>query len=860
VINRSVLIAATFLLSLTTLAQPAFQRNASDGLWKEITAVTDTDSLDISLRVSDHSVFEIKNFRILESYFSANIFFVRAARKDVSALLNHPSVSFADLRKQAKEELTTGSLDITLNRINMVHNRYAAINGDSMVASVKEQRFDTTDIDYKNRIIESGQAATTFTTHASVMSTIIAGGGNTSPFAKGAAPSAYLTSATFASLLPHTDSVYRRYNISLQNHSYGTVIENFYGNEATAYDASVLLNPVLLHVFSSGNSGTSNAATGIYTASPGYSNLTGNFKSAKNVLVVGATDSFGVVAPLSSRGPAYDGRVKPEVVAFGEDGSSGAAAMTSGAALLVQQRYKKNYNRLPSTALVRAAVMNGADDVANPHVDYLSGYGSLNAFNAVNAIGENRFVEDSLLPLQTKTFTVTLPAGLKELKIMLAWTDALPASNAPKALVNDLDLNVIHTPTATSWLPWVLDPRPANILLPAQRKTDTLNNQEQVTIDNPLPGNYIIEVKGTKVTTARQLFAITWQQDSLNKFLWTFPTSSDQITGGKSNVLRWESNLTGNAALEYSTNGVVWTNISGSVDLSAHYFRWNAPDSFAKAWLRIKPIVIPDIVSDSFMISRATSVTAGFNCADSFMLQWKRLPVLQYELYELGSKYLQPFLVTADSFVILKKTLHPSLYYAVAPIVAGKPGLRSYALKYDAQGVDCYFRSFYIQLQTNEKVDFTASIGSLYNVASITIQKLSGSIYKDLQTITAPSVLQFAFSDTNLLRGIGYYRLQLKLTNGSVVYSDIVPVYHYPDLPVIVFPNPVQQARPVRIISQEPGKYSVTIVNMAGMKIFEKHLANIDNYIPGGLLAKGMYLFVITKDEGRVGVTKLVVY
>jgi hypothetical protein len=110
------------------------------------------------------------------------------------------------------------------------------------------------------------------------------------------------------------------------------------------------------------------------------------------------------------------------------------------------------------------------------------------------------------------------------------------------------------------------------------------------------------------------------------------------------------------------------------------------------------------------------------------------------------------------------------------------------------------------------------------------------------------------------LRGIGYYRLQLKLTNGSVVYSDIVPVYHYPDLPVIVFPNPVQQVRPVRIISQEPGKFSVTVINMAGMKILEMHLTNIENTIPGGLLAKGMYLFVITKDEGRVGVTKLVVY
>lgn len=859
-INRYIVFSISLLLSLTTLAQPAFQKNASDGLWKEITLVNHADSIDLSLRVQNDFNTESKNFRVLESYFSADIFFIRIARKDVLALLKQPSVLFADIRKQAKEELTTGSLDITLNRINLVHNHFPAVNGDGMVASVKEQRFDTTDIDYKNRIIESGQAATTFTTHASVMATIIAGGGNSSPFAKGAAPAAYLTSATFSSLLPHADSVYRRFNISVQNHSYGTAVENNYGNEATAYDASVLVNSSLLHVFSSGNSGTSNAASGIYTASPGYSNLTGNFKSAKNIIVVGATDSFGVVAPLSSRGPAYDGRVKPELVAFGEDGSSGAAAMTTGAALLVQQSYKQLYSKLPSAALLRAVLMNGADDVGNPHVDYVSGYGNLNAFNSVKAVSENRFTEDSLSAFQAKTFNLTVPASVKQLKIMLAWTDALPPANAAKALVNDLDLTVTHTASSASWQPWVLDPRPANILLSAQRKTDTLNNQEQVTIDNPLPGSYVIEVKGTRVSTARQTFAVTWQQDTLNRFTWTFPTSTDQVIAGQSNLLRWDTDISGNAVLEYSTNGTVWTNISSAVDLSAHSFRWMAPDSFARAWLRIKPAVIPDVVSDSFVVSRATSLTTGFNCADSFMLQWKTLPVALYEVYELGAKYMQPFLVTPDSFAILRKSLHPALYYAVAPVVAGRAGLRSFALKYDAQGVDCYFRSFFVQTQTSQKVDFTALLGSLYNVASITIQKLSPSGYKNLQTITAPAVLQFSFTDNDLLRGIGYYRLKLQLTNGSVIFSEVVPVYHFPDLPVIVFPNPLRQQQPVHLLSEDAGKYSVSIFNMAGVKLYEKHLKNIDNTIPGGLLSKGMYLFVITKAEGRVGVSKLVVY
>jgi len=49
---------------------------------------------------------------------------------------------------------------------------------------------------------------------------------------------------------------------------------------------------------------------------------------------------LGNVLSPSSRGPAYDGRVKPELVAFAEDGSSGAAAIVSGISLVAQQTYK----------------------------------------------------------------------------------------------------------------------------------------------------------------------------------------------------------------------------------------------------------------------------------------------------------------------------------------------------------------------------------------------------------------------------------------------------------------------------------------------------------------------------------------
>jgi len=74
-----------------------------------------------------------------------------------------------------------------------------------------------------------------------------------------------------------------------------------------------------------------------------------------SVIAVGAVDSFGVVTDFSSRGPTYDGRVKPDVMAMGEDvlvassfadsayfpadGTSFAAPLVAGACALLLQMH-----------------------------------------------------------------------------------------------------------------------------------------------------------------------------------------------------------------------------------------------------------------------------------------------------------------------------------------------------------------------------------------------------------------------------------------------------------------------------------------------------------------------------------------
>lgn len=80
-------------------------------------------------------------------------------------------------------------------------------------------------------------------------------------------PQAHFTSSDFTNLLPDAATLFGSNNIHVQNHSYGVAIENYYGNEAYAYDQHVHQNPTLVHVFSAGNMGGSDPPAAPNTAS-----------------------------------------------------------------------------------------------------------------------------------------------------------------------------------------------------------------------------------------------------------------------------------------------------------------------------------------------------------------------------------------------------------------------------------------------------------------------------------------------------------------------------------------------------------------------------------------------------------------
>lgn len=273
---------------------------------------------------------------------------------------------------------------------------------------------------------------------------------------------------------------------------------------------------------------------------------TGPRATAKNVITVGAMNARpavggvigpqtrapnGQVADFSSFGPTRDGRIKPDLVANGQNvftllpnnqtpltliaGTSFAAPAVSGIiALLLQKANDENVDLSPLGVLmppaVKALLIQTAEDVAGlPRAtigpDYATGWGVVNAEAAVDLLRQEGFEQGvGVLDaaggglggppawLWTKNFTV--PANRDQIKFTLAWSDPAGSPNDPVSLIHDLDLVVID-PDGEKHDPWRLNP--SNPIQPATRSAgpDRRNNVEQVVVDNPAPGTWQVRVK-----------------------------------------------------------------------------------------------------------------------------------------------------------------------------------------------------------------------------------------------------------------------------------------------------------------------------------------------------------------------------
>lgn len=771
----------------------------------------------------------------------------------LAALAASPLVQFVDApNRPAHDERLLNSADLTVNNIRAVRRRYPSLTGQGLVVSIKENPLDPTDLDFRGRLLNTPAGTVIESVHASIMATLIAGGGNSGPAGEGAARQAGIASSSYANLLPDANADLTRLGVSVQNHSYGTGIENYYGLEALSYDRQTRQLPTLLHVFSAGNSGTSASPDGLYKGLANVANLTGQFKMSKNSLAVGAADALGQVAALSSRGPAYDGRVKPELVAFGDAGSSDAAALGSGAALLVQQAYRDQTGALPPASLVKAALLNSARDVGRAEVDFASGFGQLDALGAVRTVLEKRYRTGAVAQGQEQVVDLAVPTGTQQLKITLTWTDPEAAANAAKALVNDLDIEVLG-PTGSRWLPWTLSAYPNldSLARPARRGADHLNNVEQVTIALPAAGAYQVRVRGYAVPGGPQAFSLAYEVVAPG-FEWLVPSQIRNVRPAQTTRLRWNYAGPATAArLEYRPVGrSAWRTISASLDPAQRTFAWAAPDTATLAQVRCV-MGSQAYVSDTFALARPLPVRVGYVCTDATLLSWPATPgATQYQVYRLGATAPEPFRLVADTLLQLTPAQSAERYFAVAPVLGGKLAERGPTSNIAEAGVRCYVRSFLPRFPVADTAQLLLSLGTLYELRSVQLQRLGPAGFQTIQTLSPITQLATVFTDPGATVGLNQYRVVGQATTGRTFISDTVAVQVVRRGELLVYPTPVVVGQALQVAGEPGVALQLELYDALGRLARTSRVEGALNPFDTNGLRPGVYLLRATPTSG----------
>ena len=780
----------------------------------------------------------------------------------------YPQLRLVDVRdRRPTPERAQERFDLTLNRINVLRRNFPHLDGQQQVVSIKEPRFDSVDIDLRGRYLPSGLSANYVSGHATNMATMIAGSGQSFITGLGVAPAAQLSSTSFLRLFPDPDTYFLEYEVRVQNHSYGLGIENYYGAEARAYDEQVEALPWLTHVFSAGNQGEATPEVGPYAGLPRTANLTGTFKQAKNILTVGALDSLGNIASRSSRGPAYDGRIKPELTAYGTDGSSGAAAITSGLAALLQQYYQQQHNGRPmDAALLRALLINSAQDLGPEGPDYTYGYGMVDATAALQQLSSGQYLRGAVAGGKTFTHTIDVPADAVNLRVTLAWMDPPADLQATTALVHDLDL-LLRTPDGqTSILPWVTSavPNIDSLSAPAHRGIDTLNNQEILNVAQPTAGSYQIEVAGTVIALAKnQPFYLVYDWDTAGQFVWDFPVRGDIVRAGRKQVLRWSQTSGGvdSGLIQLRYPGISdWEDLAAVDALKPGQYQWFVADTLARAQLRM--VTGQGIfVSDTFTIARPLEMEVAYQCRDDVLFVWEDIPQAgTYRLYQLIEEEMQVVLESEDIQAALPTPNDPNTYYAVAPVLAdGTEALRSLALNLQFQSAPCYTTGL------NGKIDgdlirLGLTLSSREGLAEVQVEKWIDGTYQPLFS-AVPMQNQLTWVDDNPHVGPNQYRAILRRDNGETVPTLPRTLYYFGEKPILVFPNPVSSNRLLSIFTTSEYAGSFFELYDAQGQLVRRYdvLSERENLFLGNLQA-GFYTYqLVPKDFAPVASGSIII-
>lgn len=588
-----------------------------------------------------------------------------------------------------------------MGRSNFINTGYGGVtyNGTGTNVLIRENGMYA-GIDLQGRVMPGSNQPGTPGSHSSGVSSFLGFGGNADPRNRSNAWGANILAFSGGDLYALYDAADKQ--IRAVNMSYGWTLEDGkfspagYNGTTREHDNFIRTRPEAMLVYSSGNNGDNTPRGGKYNGLPGWGNLTGEPKHAKNIFTVSGTDYEDSYLAWTNSGPAYDGRIKPELSIEGLGGTSFAAPKVTGIFTILRHAFQgeTGQTHVPS-GMIKAIMMNTADDVHNPGIDFKTGFGRPNVRRAYQLIKQRQFYTGTIGHAGQQSLQIPVPAGTAQLRVMLYWTDYESTVNAAQALVNDLDL-VVKDAASQSILPWGLDTTAIAARLNAlpTRKEDHINNVEQVTIEQPAAGNYTVEIDGTLIPQGPQEFYVVYEFVK-DEVVLSYPLGGESFVPGQQEYLRWDAlGNSGTFALDYSRNGGnTWDTIANNIPAAKRAVKWTVPDYAGKILLRIRRGQQVAVSGEIHVLPQPQSFRIDWSCGGQLQLSWQRVNNAQeYEIFKLGEKYMQPVGRTSDSvFTISQVDDNKEEWYAIRAIgVNSVEGLRSTAIMKSAGTYKCY--------------------------------------------------------------------------------------------------------------------------------------------------------------------------
>ncbi len=658
---------------------------------------------------------EADGVKVLRSNRTNNFLRASVPLEKVQSLASLPYVAFLELvpAPAEKEDIIGRSL----HRSNVIDAQFPGgrhYTGEGVNMCVRDDGFVGPHIDFQGRIDNSYVEPQTGN-HGDGVGGIMGAAGNLDPWNRGMAAGSFLYIINYEDdFLDETMELHTEKNVLITNSSYSNGCNAGYTEITETVDQQIYNNPTLLHVFSAGNSNNSNCG---YGAGNQWGNITGGHKQAKNAIATANLNGDGTLTPSSSRGPAHDGRIKPDISAHGTDqvstdenntyqvfgGTSAASPGIAGITAQLHQAYQElNGGEVAESALLKTVMLNTANDLGNVGPDFKFGWGHVNAYRAVRTLEDKNYFKASVDAGVTNTHTFDIPENVLEARVMVYWMDPEATVMTSKALINDLD-SWMTGPDTVQHLPWVLNPAPNATTLdaPATKGVDALNNMEQISISNPAAGEYTLHVNGKELPFGSHDYIVTWEYRTAEITV-THPAGGESFAPGEVVRIHWDTHgNNGDLEVAYSTDGGATYNPIASVTGSIRMRNWTIPNDISgQVKIKVSRGTESDESDEVFSIApRPANVKVVQACPDYFKITWDPVDLstvsatTSYEVYVLGDKYMEPVAtVTTNEADIPTIDINPTLDLWFAVKTIGENGIRSertIAQVYNGGLLDC---------------------------------------------------------------------------------------------------------------------------------------------------------------------------